>query len=71
MAPRYKLLALLTWFTLFILLKLLYTATTLACMPVYIVRKVRTLLEWPVELLSKMWTGWVMGDGYPLDCYDY
>ena len=18
-----------------------------------------------------MWTGWVMGDGYPLDCYDY
>ena len=47
-APRYKLMTLLTlfivltWFTLlilFILLKLLYTATTLACMPVYIVRE--------------------------------
>ena len=35
-APRYKLMTLLT---LFILLKLLYTATTLACMPVYIVRE--------------------------------
>ena len=24
--------------------------------------KVRTLLEWPVGLLSKMLSGWVMGD---------
>ena len=34
--------------------------------------KVRTLLEWPVELLSKMseWSG-VEWSGYPLDCYDY
>ena len=51
---------------MYILLKLLYTATTLACMPVYIVREVTTLLEWPVELLSKMLSGWmdgwVMGD---------
>ena len=54
LAPRYKLLTLLTlltqltllsWFTLLtlltllILLKLLYIAKTLACMPVYIVRK--------------------------------
>ena len=35
-APRYKLLTLLT---LFILYKLLNTACTLACMPVYIVRE--------------------------------
>ena len=32
-------LTLLTWFTLFILFKLLYTAKTLACMPIYIVRE--------------------------------
>ena len=36
--------------------------------------KVRTLLEWADELLSKMWE-WVSGvdgwSGYPLDCYDY
>ena len=38
-APLYKQLALMTLLTLFILLKLLYTATTLACMPVYIVRE--------------------------------
>ena len=47
-APRYKLMTLLTlfivltWFTLltlFILLKLLHTAKTLAFMPVYIVKK--------------------------------
>ena len=47
-APQYKLLTLLTlltWFTLltlltlFILLNLLYTAKTLTCMPIYIVRK--------------------------------
>ena len=38
-APRYKQLTLMTLLTLFILLKLLYTATTLACMPVYIVRE--------------------------------
>ena len=47
-APRYKLttlLTLLTWFTLLklftlcIQLKLLYTAKTLACMPIYIVRE--------------------------------
>ena len=50
-APRYKLMTLmtpfilLTWFTLltmltlFILLKLLYTATTLAFIHVYIVKK--------------------------------
>ena len=35
-APRYKLLTLLT---LFIQLKLLYTAHTLACVPTYIVRQ--------------------------------
>ena len=38
-APHYTLLTLMKLFTLFILLKLLYTATTLACMPVYIVRE--------------------------------
>ena len=47
-APQCKLLTLLTlltWFTLltlltlFILLNLLYTAKTLTCMPIYIVRK--------------------------------
>ena len=44
-APRHKLLTqlilstLLTWLTLFALLKLLYTAKTFACMPIYIVRK--------------------------------
>ena len=38
-APRYKQLTLMTLLTLFILLKLLYTASTLACMPVYIVRE--------------------------------
>ena len=38
-APRYKLLTLLTLLTLFIQLKLLYTAKTLACMAIYIVRK--------------------------------
>ena len=35
-APRYKLLSL---FTLLILFKLLYTTSTVACMPIYIVRK--------------------------------
>ena len=34
-----EMLTLLTLWTLFILLKLLYTATTLACMPIYIVRE--------------------------------
>ena len=34
------------------------TAKTLACMPIYIVGKVRTLLEPANELLSKM-----LGDG--------
>ena len=41
-APRYnlfKLFKLFTLLTLFILFKLLYTAKTLACMPIYIVRK--------------------------------
>ena len=38
-APRFKVITLLTWFTLFILFKLLYTAKTLACMPTYIVRE--------------------------------
>ena len=47
-APRYKLLTLLTllalltlWtlLALFILLELLYTAKTLACMPIYIARE--------------------------------
>ena len=68
-APRYKLLkllALLTWltmltlltlltlftpFTLLTLFRLLYTGKKLACKPI---RKVRTLLEWADELLSKM-----------------
>ena len=34
--------------------------------------KVRTLLEWADELLSKNSNGWVMGDTpYGLHCYDY
>ena len=40
--------------------------------------KVRTLLKWADELLSKMWdawTGWIgwsgVDSGYTLDCYDY
>ena len=34
--------------------------------------KVRTLLEWADELLSKNLNGWVMGDTpYGLHCYDY
>ena len=37
-APRYNLFKLFTLLTLFILFKLLYTAKTLACMPIYIVR---------------------------------
>ena len=78
-APRYSLLTLLTWFTLskwftlltwltlfrlFIQLKLLYTAKTLAIGTI-------ALLGWTDELLSKTcyWSGWV--SGYPLDCYDY
>ena len=44
--------------TLFILSKLLYTAQTVACMPMPILLgKVRTLLEWADELLSKMLDG--------------
>ena len=44
-APRYKLLTLLTlltlsiWFTLFIMFKLLHAAETLASMPIYIIRE--------------------------------
>ena len=56
-APPYKLLALLTWFTLLILLKLFNTAT----LQIYILLgKVRTLLELEVELLSKMLGEWVI-----------
>ena len=67
-APRYKLLTLLT---LFKLLKLLYTAKILACMHIYIyLGKVRTLLELADGLLSKMLgDGWIGVDGYPLDTY--
>ena len=70
-APRYKLLKLLalltlwTLWTLLILLKLLYTAKTLACMPIYIVwEDTNTVVE--LELLNKMSNGW-MGEwtGYP------
>ena len=66
-APRYTLL---TLFILFILLKLLYTAQTVGCMPMYVVMlcEVRMLLEWTDELLSKKWSG---VDGYSLDCCDY
>ena len=46
---------------LFILFKL---PCTVACMPIYNVEKVRTLMEWAAELLSKMWE-WVSGlDGW-------
>ena len=38
----------------FVLLKLLYTAKTLACMPSILLGKVRTVLKLEVELLSKM-----------------
>ena len=59
---RYK--QLLTLLTLFTLLKLFYTAKTLAIGTI-------ALLGWTDELLSKMcyWSGWV--SGYPLDCYNY
>ena len=53
-APRY---------TLFTLFKLLYTALNVACMPIYILlEKVKTLLEWADELLSKMLDGleWIL-----------
>ena len=62
LAPRFmlfSLLTLLTWFILltwFTLLKLLYTAQTVACMPIYILLgKVRTLWETGNELLIKKW----------------
>ena len=38
-APRYKLLTLLTLFNTYILLKLLYTAKTEAYIPIYIVKE--------------------------------
>ena len=42
-------------YTLFTLFKLLYTAQTVACLPIYILLgKVRTLLEEAEGLLSKM-----------------
>ena len=67
------------------LFKLLFTTSTVACMPVNIVRegiKVRTLLEWADGpsahsidgLLSKILDGldgWIGLDGYPLHCCDY
>ena len=41
-------------------------------MPIYkLLGKVRTLLEWSDELLSKMLDGVGEWSGYPLDCYDY
>ena len=54
---------LLTLVTLFILFKLLYTAQTVTCVPVYILLgKVRTLLEWADdEPLRKMFGVWVSG----------
>ena len=40
------------------LFKLLYTALNVACMPIYILlEKVKTLLEWADELLSKRLDG--------------
>ena len=56
-----------TLFTLFILLKLLFTALTehvSLCLYI-LLQKVKTLLEWADELLSKKWSAWVMG-GIPL-----
>ena len=46
-APGYTLF---TLFTLFVLFKLLYTAKTIACMPIYIVWEGLILLEWTDEL---------------------
>ena len=44
-----------TLLTLFIIqFKLLYTAYTVACMPIYIDRKVRKQLEWADGFLSKI-----------------
>ena len=65
-APCYTLL------TLFTLFKLLYTAVAYVCLYI-LLEKVRTLLEWIDELLSKKWDGvdGVEWSGYPLDCYDY
>ena len=54
-------------FALFILFKLLYTVNSSVYLYVYILGKVRTLLECAVELLSKM----LEWSGYPLDCCDY
>ena len=56
----------------FILLKLFYTAKTLACMPNTLLGKVRTVLKLEGELLSKM-PDEGMGEwsGYPLHCYEY
>ena len=54
-----------TLLSLFILFKLLYTASTVAYMPIYILSgKLRTQLEWADRLLSKMLDGMdvLMGD---------
>ena len=59
---RSKLLVHCLEFTLFILIKQLYTALTVACMPKYILlRKIGTLLDLADEPRSKMlgeWSGW-------------
>ena len=39
-------------------------------MPIYIARKGYNDIGVGRGAMSKMLTGW-MGDGYPLDCYDY
>ena len=45
--------------TLYTIQTILY-CSNIPCVPIYIVWKVRTLLEWVVGLLSK-----ILGDGYP------
>ena len=48
-------------YTLFILFKLLHTAETLACMPIYIVRKGYNAIGVGRGAMSKMLTGWMDG----------
>ena len=65
-ATCYTLLTLFTLFLLFILFKLLYTASTVACMPIYtgcfftLLGKVRALLEQKVSKKweCRDWSGW-------------
>ena len=59
-ALSYKLL---TLFIPFFLLKLLYTALNVPSLPIYIVGKVKTLLQWADELLRKKWGDQWVTDG--------